>query len=102
MWETIAKALSALVPQIIRSYLVPTLLGAVGLAGGIWTWIAGFALNKAWKAADKEIESEARTEDQKIKDEALLIQYKEDIKDGKPEQKLIDDEVSILNGGRKP
>ena len=100
MWSKIAHVISVIVPQLIKTYLVPFVMGLMGLAGGIWTWIVGFVLSFAWKKAEEEIDSEARLADQTNTDEELNKKYQEDIKNGASETDLIKDETDILNGGR--
>ena len=76
----------------MRDYLLQAILTALGLSGGIYLFIAKFLWNKAAPV----IASEARLEDQKIKDESKDQKYQQDVKAGKDEKTLINDELNIL------
>lgn len=99
-WKKVSDFISAHTPELLKRYLVPAILKALGVSGGIWTWVISEIVSRLWKKTDEKIESEARVEDQKNEDQADNKQYQEDIKNEAPEAKLIEDEWAILNPGK--
>lgn len=98
----IVHILSEILKTLIENQLTTLILGALGLSGGIWFFVVKFGLTKIWQKVEPEIESAAHLADQKRIDEDLNKKYQDDIKGGADEKKLIEDETSLFNGGRKP
>lgn len=98
MWAKVVAFFKTVLPGFIKTQLVPLLLKALGITGGFWTWLAGFILLKFFNYEIKKAESVARMADQKKIDDANEVIYKKDIARGAPVEKLIEDELAILNG----
>jgi hypothetical protein len=90
--------LSALVPTLIKKYVVTFVLSALGLAGGVWTFIISGFLMLLWGAAEKELSEEATEIDQKQTDSENQTKYEADKKAGADSATLIKDETRLLNG----
>ena len=101
MWSKLVEFIKSVVPGLIKKYLVQLVLNAIGIAGGVWTWIVGTFLSLLWsKKIEPALEEAAHLGDQKIVDKHTLDKYKSDIKGGADENTLVKDENSLLNSGR--
>jgi hypothetical protein len=74
VWQKFVSALKAIVPSLIKNFLVKLVMGAVGIGGGIWAWLIGDALEFLWaKEIEPAIEAaaagadEKKTEDENLK-----------------------------------
>ena len=108
MWQRIVKLLKPIIQGEIKKQIVAAILRALGVAGGIWTWIIGFFVGKGLKKGVELGESAARIEDRENLDEALKEKHdqliKEPVSENRPveqEQEIVAVETDILNGGRR-
>ena len=90
--------LSAVIPTLIKKYAVTFVLSALGLAGGVWTFLISSFLMLLWGAADKELADEATKIDDKQTDDANQSKYETDKKAGASSETRIKDETHLLNG----
>lgn len=98
-WSKITEYLKQTVPIILKQYLVPLILNAVGLAGGVWTWVVGFILNRIWgKYIFPMIKKFFWKKDKENVDQKNITEYKKDIQQGATVEELKKDELAILNG----
>ena len=100
-WAKLADWLNYFVKKYLIDVATSSVLKALGLAGGFWTWLVGLAVKLGWKKADKEIQSQARLADRTQSDKEIREEYLNKIKEGASEEELIKSESDILNGGRK-
>lgn len=99
-WAKLADWLNYFVKKYVIDLATSSILKALGLAGGFWTWLVGLAVKLGWKKADKEIQSQARLADRTQSDKEIREEYMEKIEGGASEKELIELEESLLNGGR--
>ena len=101
MWEKLSKLLNSVMQMKGISWVTSYILKALGLAGGLWTWLVGLAVKYGWKKIDKEAQSAARLSDRTKTDKEIREEYMEKIEGGASEKELIESELDVLNGGRK-
>ena len=99
-WAKLAQALNAFVKKYLIDVATSSVLKALGLAGGFWTWLVGLAVKYGWKKIDKEAQSAARLADRTKTDKEIREEYQNKIKEGVSEEELIESEELILNSGR--
>ena len=99
-WAKLAYWLNFFVKKYLIDVATSSVLKALGLAGGFWTWLVSLAVKLGWKKADKEIQSQARLADRTQSDKEIREEYLNKIKEGASEEELIASEESILNAGR--
>ncbi len=99
-WVRFVAFFKEVIPNLIKTRVVPLILNALGLAGGVWGWIVSTILIFVWEKAETEAEREARLADQKNIDDDNIDQYKKDKQEGAPVETLIKDETNLLNGNK--
>lgn len=75
---------------------------AIGVSGGFLATALSFIVGKLFSLIKSKAESAARIKDQENLDKKINDEYQKDLIEQAPEEKLIEDETNILNGGRKP
>lgn len=101
MWSKAVAFLKVFIPMVIKKYATAFLLNLLRLSGGVWSWVISFALMFVWDKVEKEIESEARVQDQKDIDDANLTKLNADKAAGAAVETIIKDETNLLNGDSK-
>ena len=89
-WAKLADWLNFFVKKYLIDVATSSVLKALGLAGGFWTWLVGLAVKLGWKKADKEIQSQARLADRTQSDKEIREEYLNKIEGGASEEELIE------------
>lgn len=110
MWSHIVEYFNSAVNFLVSSFsakaIVAAILSYFGWSSGfllnIAAWIGGIFLKKEIKNIESSLTNAAGIADQTKTDKQNVDQLNQDVKNGKDEQTLVNDETNLLNGGRKP